>query len=140
MSRVAPLKSNSQFHAWNNKQVSRENNSEKVYDSICRFQILYGSSITWIQSPFRSFKPFVSARVGEIQNNSNPSQWNHIPGEENVADYYGSEFLKLPEEQWPLQTATPHREEHMERRQVDAVSSVSYADVGKVVNVKNFSS
>lgn len=46
------------------------------------------SSITlaWIQSPSRSFKPFVSARVGEIQNNSDPSQWKHIPGEENVAD------------------------------------------------------
>jgi len=34
------------------------------------------SSITlaWIQSPSHSFKPFVSARVGEIQNNSDPSQ------------------------------------------------------------------
>ncbi|XP_068756931.1 uncharacterized protein [Montipora capricornis] len=44
------------------------------------------SSITlaWIQSSSRSFKPFVSARVGEIQNNSDPSQWKHIPGEENV--------------------------------------------------------
>ena len=39
------------------------------------------SSITlaWIQSPSRSFKPFVSARIGEIQNNSDPSQWKHIP-------------------------------------------------------------
>ena len=46
------------------------------------------SSITlaWIQSPSRSFKQFVSARVGGIQNNSDPSQWKHIPGEENVAD------------------------------------------------------
>jgi len=46
------------------------------------------SSITlaWIQSPSRSFKPFVSSRVGEIQSNSDPSQWKHIPGEENVAD------------------------------------------------------
>lgn len=46
------------------------------------------SSITlaWIQSPSRSFKPFVSARVGEIQNNSDPSQWKHIPCEDNVAD------------------------------------------------------
>lgn len=42
------------------------------------------SSITlaWIQSPLRSFKPFVSSRVGEIQSNSGPSQWKHIPGEE----------------------------------------------------------
>ena len=115
------------------------------------------SSITlaWIQSPSRSFKPFVSARVGEIQNNSDPSQWKHIPGEENVADdvsrglhvqhlmgrwMNGPEFLKLPEEEWPVQTTTPYREKDMERRQVNAVSSVPYADVGKVIDVKNFSS
>ena len=81
------------------------------------------SSITlaWIQSPSRSFKPFVSSRVGEIQSNSDPSQWRHISGEDNVADdlsrglqvqqvtgrwMNGPEFLKLPEEQWPVQTAT----------------------------------
>ena len=52
----------------------------------------------------------------------------------------GPEFLKLPEEQWPVQTSTAHREEDMERPQVNAVSSVSYADVGKVIDVKNFSS
>ena len=113
------------------------------------------SSITlaWIQSPSRSFKPFVSSRVGEIQSNSDPSQWRHISGEDNVADdlsrglhvqqltgrwMNGPEFLKLPEEQWPVQTATPHREEDMERRQVNAVSSVSHADVRKIIDVKNF--
>ena len=114
------------------------------------------SSITlaWIQSPSRSFKPFVSARVGEIQNNSDPSQWKHTTGEENVADdvsrglhvqqltgrwMNGPEFLKLPEEQWPVQTATLNREEDMERRQVNAVGSVSNAHVGKAIDVKNFS-
>ena len=55
-------------------------------------------------------------------------------------DIDGPEFLKLPEEQWPVQTTTPHREEDMERRQVNAVSSVPYADVGKVIDVQNFSS
>lgn len=34
----------------------------------------------------RKFQPFVSVRVGEIQTNTNPSQWKHIPGEMNVAD------------------------------------------------------
>ncbi|XP_022798305.1 uncharacterized protein LOC111336463 [Stylophora pistillata] len=115
------------------------------------------SSITlaWIQRPSRSFKPFVSARVGEIQNNSDPSQWEHIPGEENVADdlsrgLHGKqptgrwvndpEFLKLPEERWPFQTATLHREEDMERRHVNSVRAASPADVGNVINVENFSS
>ena len=52
----------------------------------------------------------------------------------------GPEFLKLPEEEWPVQTTTPYREKDMERRQVNSVSSVPYADVGKVIDVKNFSS
>ena len=115
------------------------------------------SSITlaWIQSPSRSFKPFVSARIGEIQNNSDPSQWKHIPGEENVADdvsrglhvkqltgrwMNSPEFLKLPEEQWPVQTATLQQEGDMERRHVNAVTTVPPADVGNVIDVKNFSS
>ena len=120
------------------------------------FKFFTESSITiaWIQSSSRSFKPFVSARVGEIQNNSDPSQWKHIPGEENVADdvsrglhvrqltgrwMNGPEFLKLPEEQWPVQTATLHQGD-MERRHVNTVSAVWPAGVGNVIDVKNFSS
>ncbi|XP_030849830.1 uncharacterized protein LOC115927738 [Strongylocentrotus purpuratus] len=34
----------------------------------------------WIKSPARSFKAFVSSRVGEIQSLTDPSQWKHIPG------------------------------------------------------------
>ena len=39
-----------------------------------------------IRSEARKIKPFVSVRVGEIQTNTDPSQWKHIPGELNVAD------------------------------------------------------
>lgn len=67
--------------------------------------------LAWIHSTSGSFSPFVSSRVGEIQGNSNTSQWRHIPGELNVADdvsqrthvqdlkrwYSGLEFLQLPE-------------------------------------------
>jgi len=42
-------------------------------------------TMAWIKSPSRSLKPFVSARIGEIQSNPEPSQWRHIPGEVNVA-------------------------------------------------------
>ena len=42
--------------------------------------------LAWIQSPSRSFKPFVSVRVCEIQSKSGPNQWVHIAGEHNVAD------------------------------------------------------
>ena len=37
--------------------------------------------LAWICSETRRFKPFVSARVGEIQDNSDPAQWRHVPGE-----------------------------------------------------------
>ena len=83
-----------------------------------------GSTVTlaWIQGPSRSFKPFVSSRVGEIQSNSDPNQWKHIPSEDNVADdllrgirinelqgswMNGPEFLYLPESQWPITTTLP---------------------------------
>ena len=37
--------------------------------------------LSWICSQARDFKPFESARVAEIQNNSVPSQWRNVPGE-----------------------------------------------------------
>ena len=42
--------------------------------------------LSWIRSQAREFKPFVPARVADIQSNSDPSQWRHVPGELNVAD------------------------------------------------------
>ena len=86
-------------------------------------KFLTDSTITlaWIQCAFRSFKPFVSSRVGEIQSRSHPSRWKHIPSEENVADdlsrglrvqqltgrwINGPRFLTLPEKQWPVQQNT----------------------------------
>jgi len=71
--------------------------------------------LAWIRSEARKFKLFVSVRVGEIQTNTDPSQWKHIPGELNVADddsrgipvrsladrwQHGPKFLRLPENQW----------------------------------------
>ena len=98
-------------------------------------------TLAWIlKSPSRTFKPFVSARVGEIQGNSEPSPWRHIPGEVNVVDDLsrsyrgisvqdltgrwsdGSEFLRLPEELWPqLDAAQAPPEGHMERRRGEVV-------------------
>ena len=43
-------------------------------------------TLAWIQGTPRSFKPFVSRRVSEIQTNSNPTDWHHCPTAENVAD------------------------------------------------------
>ena len=70
--------------------------------------------LAWIRSEARKFKPFISVRVGEIQTNTDPSQWKHIPGELNVADdvsrgipvrslaerwQHGPKFLRSPENQ-----------------------------------------
>ena len=77
--------------------------------------------LAWIRSEARRFKPFVSVRVGEIQTNTDPSQWKHIPGEMNVADdvsrgipvrnlverwQHGPKFLRLPENEWPQDSPT----------------------------------
>ena len=55
----------------------------------CRFHFeesfLFTNSaivLAWIHSTARRYKPFVSSRVGEIQSNSDPAQWKHIPGEQ----------------------------------------------------------
>ena len=74
--------------------------------------------LCWLRSDSRNFKPFVSHRVGEIQEGSEVSQWSWIPTAENVADdatrdglpcefgansrwVNGPSFLKLPKEDWP---------------------------------------
>ena len=110
-------------------------------------------TLAWLQSLSRSFKPFVSSRVGEIQNNSDPNQWRHIPGEVNVADDVsrgirvedlngrwsnGPEFLQLPEELWPQEAVKPVSEEDMERRQVKVVCEVK--KVEQAIDPKKFSS
>ena len=73
-------------------------------------------ALAWICPEARRFKPFVSVRVGEIQTNTDPAQWRHIPGDMNVADdvsrgipvrsltdrwQHGPKFLRLPKEECP---------------------------------------
>ena len=101
-------------------------------------------TLAWIKSPSRAFNLFISARVGEIQSNFEPSQWKHIPGDVNVADDLsrgisiqdltgrwsdGPEFLQLPEELWPQpHTAQAPPEEHTERRRAEVVCQVKIAE------------
>jgi len=42
--------------------------------------------IYWIQGHSRRLKLFVANRVAEIQRKSSPTQWRHVPSEENPAD------------------------------------------------------
>ena len=94
----------------------------------------------WIRSQAGSFKTFVSTRIGEIQSNSDPAEWKHIPGEENVADYVsrgipvqglqqrwksGPDFLRRPEEEWPQTTPTTDENTvNLERRKTPVVGTV----------------
>ena len=111
--------------------------------------------LAWIHSQSRSFKPFVSARVGEIQNNSDPKRWRHIPGELNVADDVsrgipveelnhrwrnGPEFLRLPESEWPQEVSQVlPKKEDMEYRQVKVVGAVKVTKVGEAIDARRFS-
>ena len=97
--------------------------------------------LAWIRSQARSFKTFVSTRIGEIQSNSDPAEWRHIPGEENVADDVsrgisvqdllqrwksGPDFLGRPEEEWPRTVSTvDEKETNVERRKNPVVCTVS---------------
>ena len=109
--------------------------------------------LSWIRSEAREFKPFVSARVAEIQSNSDPSQWRHVPGELKVADEVsrgipaqrltdrwkqGPEFLQLSEEEWPQEASTADQSEvEKERRKVQVAM---FTRSPEVIDCKKFSS
>ena len=42
--------------------------------------------LSWIRGRSRDFKPFVANRIGEIQSNTNPDKWRHVPIRLNPAD------------------------------------------------------
>ena len=35
--------------------------------------------LAWVRGNIRRYKPFVSSRIGEIQSQTDPAQWKHIP-------------------------------------------------------------
>ncbi|XP_071950794.1 uncharacterized protein [Antedon mediterranea] len=41
--------------------------------------------LSWIRGQSRLYKSFVANRVAEIQGHTDPSDWRHIPGENNIA-------------------------------------------------------
>ena len=73
------------------------------------------TALSWIRTPPRSFKPFVSTRVAEIQESYDPMVWRYVSSECNPADaltkviplksldkwHQGPEFLSQPENRWP---------------------------------------
>ena len=98
-------------------------------------------ALAWIQSQSRCYKPFVSCRIGEIQSNSEPSEWKYCPTQLNVADdltkgisvkdltgrwINGPAFLKQPESEWPSQQRSVDMTEvNKERRKPTLVQAVN---------------
>ena len=84
--------------------------------------------IYWIHWQSRNYKPFVSHRVGEIHEQSEPNWWRYVPTKQNPADYgtrglifseladsemwwNGPTFLAFPESDWPEpKSANPEEE------------------------------
>ncbi|XP_033643441.1 uncharacterized protein LOC117303376 [Asterias rubens] len=111
-------------------------------------------ALSWIRSQARGFKPFVSNRVSEIQSQTDPSQWRHVPGELNVADDVsrgvpvkqltqrwknGPEFLRFPEESWPKDAERVNQMEvDKERHKTQAVFITT--ETQEAIDCKKYSS
>nr|XP_058942387.1 uncharacterized protein LOC131770692 [Pocillopora verrucosa] len=84
--------------------------------------------VYWIHGQSRNYKPFVSHRVGEIHEQSDPNQWRYVPTKQNPADFgtrgltvseladsemwwKGPTFLAFPESDWPKPKAANPKEE-----------------------------
>ena len=114
-------------------------------------------TLAWICNQMRRFKPFVSSRIGEIQTHTDPCQWKHVPGDQNVADdatrgisvkdlngrwMNGPQFLYMPEEDWPEAIAVADEAEvSKECRKVQAVFQLQNIAVmlQQAIDCKRFS-
>ena len=85
----------------------------------------------WLLSASIAMKPFVGVRVAEIQSTCDPTKWNFVPSELNPADdlsrgltvhqlsgrwMHGPPFLRMPKQDWPVQTAVQVQEKDPELR------------------------
>lgn len=76
--------------------------------------------LKWIRGVHLKLQPFVAPRISEIRENSQISDWKHVPTKLNPADdgtkwndikfsdnnhrwFVGPEFLSLPEDCWPVE-------------------------------------
>ena len=110
-------------------------------------------ALAWIQGLSRSYKPFVSSRVGEIQSNSEPSNWSHCPTRHNVADditrgitteemngrwLKGPEFPQTEEALWPVETGSPDSIEVNKERRIQITCPITVSE--PILNCEDFSS
>ena len=115
--------------------------------------------LAWIRSTRKRLKPFVASRVGEIRSNVEPTQWRHIPTDDNVADdvsrglsvadpsgrwLNGPEFLLRPQEEWPKENAQPDQveveREYKKPTKTVAEVKMETSKIEKVIQCNDFSS
>ena len=105
--------------------------------------IFYSDSqdvLWWIRGHGKDFRAFVANRVGEIQMNSDPQQWQHVSTDENPADlisrgvnaeeikdstlwWHGPEWLLLEEGSWPRVDNDKPPNERKERKKPTVLTS-----------------
>ncbi|KAK3730657.1 hypothetical protein QZH41_007940 [Actinostola sp. cb2023] len=105
----------------------------KIKDCSRDFWVDSSTVLSWIKTPPRQFRPFVSARVAEVQETVGVENFHYVRSKSNPADALtrgigpeqladwmeGPSFLKLPESQWPefesdIQTSNKKYVENLE--------------------------
>lgn len=116
----------------------------KMIQSITSFQIhekKYLSDSTcvlnWICKIRTKQQMFIGSRIGEILDKSSSHEWYHVRSKLNVADeatkvtkeeddeensrwFQGPDFMKLPQDQWPIEHAIEKFEDH------DSIATMSH--------------
>lgn len=90
-------------------------NFARIQECKRHFWVDSSTVLSWIKTPPRDFRPYVSVRVAEVQETVGSNDFSYIPSKENPADaltrgisienlekwMQGPAFLSLPESQWP---------------------------------------
>lgn len=114
-------------------------------------------SLHWVRGSARQWKPFVANRVMEIQRLTDPDQWNHCPGAENVADlltrgvspevlktttvwWHGPSWLSQPSPEWPHSETVCEDMTAEEERKPVHVHTVAQSVEKSALPFKQFSS
>ncbi|GFY50441.1 transposable element Tcb2 transposase [Trichonephila inaurata madagascariensis] len=116
-------------------------------------------ALSWIRGYAKQWKPFVSNRVHEIQDLTNPQNWRFVKGEQNPADivsrgcsaeellknrrlWHGPHWLTLSEENWPKNERL-FQETTNEERRVKYIAinySSEFQNEEPILDINSFSS